>query len=285
MSEIEKKVLFFLHIPKTAGTTMNDLIRSNFGKANIVHLSKPYKHREELSDAWKRKHGARVVSGHFPFGIHSCIDINPTYFSVIRHPYQRVFSYYRYIQNTPTHYYHSTLKSLNYNFEEFLADPGSPEVRNQQVRLLSGCIAGQHETTDEIYQIALENIEHDYVLLGLQEKFDETLVLLKILLKLNDVRYYPKNVNNSSRGYQPNKREKELLDETNYYDILLYKHAEKFFLKLLEQHRSDVEFELQKLLSAKQSKLYAVYNGFHSIIDTPRRHMTKYLKNLVNKAH
>jgi len=71
-------VIFFVHIQKTAGTSVNKILKSQFKEEKV----------------WYRKKGEKnpdVVIGHFPFGLHEKLKIKkkPSYFTFLRDPIER----------------------------------------------------------------------------------------------------------------------------------------------------------------------------------------------------
>ncbi len=95
-------ILILTHIPKTAGSTFNQIAQSSlqdrFGKRNFRQLNKesfcrkygikyPYNVNKELPISPK------YVDGHFPFGIHNIFPTkNIKYVVFLRHPVKRYIS-------------------------------------------------------------------------------------------------------------------------------------------------------------------------------------------------
>lgn len=280
----KQKLLFFLHIPKTAGTTMNTIMRSNFGKSSIIHLNKPYQHAESLREQWSVKGSrARLVSGHFPYGIHEHIDVEPAYFAVIRNPYERVYSFYKYILNTPTHYYHKELTEKRWTFEEFLRDGTVPEVSNQQVRLLTGCKVDSKAVNEETYAEAIANIHKHFSLVGVQDRFEQTLALMKIKLGLRSIRHYSKNVRKESAPIKFDEGELQLLNQTNFFDMKLYSYVCDYFASQVEENRKLIQDELQLLNAQNKSLRFRTYSYVLEKIDDPRRNITKKISKLLSQ--
>lgn len=87
-----KQKVLFVHIPKTAGTTITQILKSN-----------------EL-DNWKRE---KIFNHHDPlFLLEKNNDISDAFkFSIIRNPYKRAFSHYKHVTQT---------RSIFMTFNDFL---------------------------------------------------------------------------------------------------------------------------------------------------------------------
>lgn len=97
--------IVFLHIPKTAGTTLNGLLVSNFNSQDIYPHRKIYQHRvttyspKDVSNVLRALPiiDHQLVSGHFPIWFLKEKDpnFNKSYiFTVLREPVDRVLSHW-----------------------------------------------------------------------------------------------------------------------------------------------------------------------------------------------
>src|SRR5271155_2663578 len=100
----------FLHIPKTAGTTLTHILqRSHPARLVCKSTGMP----EQLDALMEMPAEARaalsLVTGHFPYGIHRHFARPVTYVTFLRRPVDRVISAYYYALSMPDHYLHRTL--------------------------------------------------------------------------------------------------------------------------------------------------------------------------------
>lgn len=221
--------VFFLHIPKAAGTTVRSILRRNFPRNALVELDSNYlTHEQQIKSGMRRcDTNLRIVTGHCAFGIHRYINATLPYFTFVRHPFERIRSHYCYILDEPRHYHHSTLVANKLTFEEFLADTNSPELFNQQTRLIEGCSTSPRNVSEETFQRALDNLRNHFVLVGVAERFNESLVALKIVLDLHDIRYFPVNVGVRTTTVPLTEAAKRMIQATNEYDIRLFDAANR----------------------------------------------------------
>ena len=148
------------------------------------------------------------------------------YFTFLRRPYARLRSYYWYIRSNPNHYYHDALLRSGDSFAEFLRNPASPEVRNQQTRLIAGCNTAADQVDEREFAMAKDRMAAKFLAVGLQERFDESLVVLKLVLGLKDIDYVSLNRGSKSASVEE-PAAAEVIRETNTYDQRLYGFAEE----------------------------------------------------------
>jgi Sulfotransferase family len=126
--------IYFLHIPKTGGTTFHEFIASQFPESSILpaHLWRELLRRNpqsicEYSFIW----------GHFYSYLARYVPCNLRYITVLRHPIERALSHYGHIIRETSHYLHMRAVSLR-DFGGFLRDPiTATAVTNFQVRSLT----------------------------------------------------------------------------------------------------------------------------------------------------
>lgn len=143
-------VLIHLHIPKTGGTSLNSMMQHGFRNDEVLDISididefycglgiATYEHCQERLASYSRDDLARIryATGHLPMGLHSVFDRPAKYFTVIRHPVDRVISHFYYLiqENRPF------LKDGRLlTFEEYVESARDIYLRDYQVRLVSGC--------------------------------------------------------------------------------------------------------------------------------------------------
>jgi hypothetical protein len=140
--------LIHLHIHKTAGTSLNSLVKPNFGRSGIFEWVSRRDKSGGLdlgtSDSVKQKlqefglNRVEYISGHVPLGIHEMLPASAKYFTLVRNPVERIISLFYWRQQSPE----SVMPPFNANgrpllFEEYV-ESGDVRLDNFQVRVLSG---------------------------------------------------------------------------------------------------------------------------------------------------
>ena len=146
----DKKIVY-LHIPKTAGTSINHHFRSILGHHNVGWLGIDFS-VEDLKDA-KKIEKYKVLGGHFGLRQAQDIPFPVTCLSTVREPVSRALSYYRYVLNMPSE---KTRMGLCGDFAADLAGPFGSLISNQQCAFL-----GLQNAADPIN--ALAQIHNLYV--------------------------------------------------------------------------------------------------------------------------
>ena len=186
MAPWNKHTLFFLHTPKTAGSTLEAVIGHQYGYRGIRRVDfRRYNDscRDLRNLPVEEKMQTRVVLGHFLFSenLHGDYPRPYTYISVLRDPVERVISNYYYIRKRPNSRFHETVASGATSLEEFVRSGAEPYNFNAQTRFLAG--AGENVPSSEVtaatLELAKENVEKHFTAIAITERFDESLMLLR----------------------------------------------------------------------------------------------------------
>jgi hypothetical protein len=226
----EKQTIIFLHIPKTAGTTLLRILDRHYRPDQTFSFDNEHLYEDFLSLTRAQKAQLRLLRGHMNFGPHELLPNPVAYFTVLREPIDRVISYYYFIRRTPAHYCYDLITSNNMSLLEFVESKADHMVANAQTRMLSGLALGFDECTEETLERAKENLQNHFAVVGLMEKFDTTLALLRRAFGWHDIYYRKQNVTaNRPRKSQLPSETIEALLEVNQLDIKLYEYAQRLF--------------------------------------------------------
>ena len=190
------------------------------------------------------------------FGLHEHMVGPSEYITFLRKPEDRIISFYYYVLASPGHRLHKKIKEENMSFYEFVTTIDQRDVNNAQVRYISGIF----EDENTMLEKALENIDKYFSFVGLTERFDESLILLKHIYKLNTPYY--RSLNKTSKritSKELDQKTKDAIAELNRGDVLLYEAMEKKFNSELENITS-LKSDLFKLKI--YNKLYSSYKKF-----------------------
>jgi hypothetical protein len=197
------KRLYFLHIPKTAGTTVKALLDSHFDQDEIYPAEL---WRQLVKLPWDELPGHRLFRGHFGGGgLLPLLPEPPVTITFLRRTVPLVVSTYRFILREPNTRMHRIVKDLT--FKQYVDDPrtrkniSNPQVRNLAfslpgdprpelalvdeqapwdiaVRMESLSLTFSHE---ERLALALERLR-GMACFGLTDRFDESMALLAYTL-------------------------------------------------------------------------------------------------------
>jgi galactose-3-O-sulfotransferase len=238
-----RPTIIFLHIGKTGGMTLRTVLNRQFASSEILVLRNPDRvppdrrlRREgtvpyfaTLPDDVRRR--ARLIEGHTIFGIHEFVPRSSTYITILRHPVSLTISQYRFVSRKPRHWLHSQVTSNETTLESYVQSGISLETDNSQTRALSGDTTTPFgECSLSMLDAAKANVERHFSLVGLTERFDETLILLQRAFGWPNIYYVPTNVapNKARRAPVP-EATFALIEQQNAIDMELYRWAERRF--------------------------------------------------------
>jgi hypothetical protein len=255
-------LLVFVHIPKTAGTTLRGILNMSEPGARSRALGNVFKGGGGLSTASLERHrdgkgqdikpGVRLVRGHFPLGIREYLpkERELRCFTFLREPIERTLSHYYAIRAVGGAYRLPPLPP-----EATLDDALTAGYihDNLHTRMLCGDPEPFGEVNEEMLEAAKRNLGEELVFFGLTERFDESLVLAKRRLGLKAILYRSSGRVNPERprGDQVPAEVRRSAERCNRYDIELYRHGKELFEQALESRDLEFEVDLAALQAAK----------------------------------
>jgi hypothetical protein len=257
------KTLIFLHLPKCGGTTLNRIIEWEYSPLRIFSIDPVlYLWSYHKLNRWPESRLAKmqVLKGHMPFGIHRRLRRPFTYITFLRDPVERVISAYYFAKNYLLHPKHHWISKLT--LEEYVRV--SPN-HNVQTKYLSGreFVGDYHagDCTDEMLAMAKENLVRHFSLVGLTERFDEGLAILKINFGWQISKYAKFNVTKIrlKKASLP-ANTVELIKERNRYDVSLYDYGVPIFNETRTRYGDEVQKQIDLITQAKElGKLESAY--------------------------
>ena len=242
---MDRKALIFLHIPKTAGTTLNRIIEWQYSPFEIFTMD-PYRIRatpERLKRLpERRRRRLRMVRGHMFYGVHECLPQGATYITMLRDPVPRALSAYYFILRRPLNPLHRKVKRDRLGVEDCLRL--FPQRHNLQCRLISGL--KDIATDDErLLGIAKENLVKSFSVVGISERFDESLMLIATTFDWEIPLY--KNCKVSKARPQIDPGTVEMIRDHNRLDVELYEFGKGLFEESLQKKEAAVREGLAAL--------------------------------------
>ena len=242
------QLLIFIHIPKTAGTTLSDVLKQQYKKSDIITIHGTVEENVEKFQEkyYQNQNTVRLIKGHMTYGLHKVLDCPYTYITVLRNPVSRIISVYYYLLQSNLHPQHHLVKGKT--LAEFVSS--GTAHNNGQTRF----IAGQYNPSDRgqsinLLERAKNNLKENFTVVGLTERFDETLMLLKRKL---DWVYMPLYVK-QNKSKKPDKATitedtVTLIQNQNSLDIELYQYATEIFEHRLSLENYYFKKDLKKFL-------------------------------------
>ncbi|MBL7190391.1 sulfotransferase family 2 domain-containing protein [bacterium] len=264
-------VLVFVHIRKTAGTTLKRILEKTYHRDTIITLTDNLEFNDInhtlMSDFLKLseydKANIRFVRGHIQFGIHRYLPNRCEYITLLRDPVDRAVSWYYFLlQNTESSDYKNTA-ALCRDFDDFV-EKGFIRRDTQ---------TGQLCTDDQLYNSlndnerlihAKNNIDRYFTAVGLVERFEESLILFKRKLGWN---HFPVYLNENVTKKRPKKEElsaetrRKILEQSGG-DAQLYEYVNQRFDDEVKAMGFSFQRELETLrrLNSLYSQGVEAYN-------------------------
>ncbi len=241
-SQVDEDCVVFLHIPKTAGTTMASSLVINYPPERTINMDfafgRPVADIEDRIPP-ERRARLRLLWGHLPYGVHRYIPRPCRYITVLRNPIARGISAYKYIRNNPRHWDHQRVVEERIDMAGFFANDELMEKRrNRQTRQLCNNQVGEMDRED--LEEAKRNLER-FLVVGLTERFEETFVLVRRALRLRIPFYVTRLV---SPQMSVSERAIGLIREQNQLDLELYGFAHELFNERVARHGKSLGLEV-----------------------------------------
>jgi hypothetical protein len=232
--------LRFLHIPKTAGATFTSILkRLYFGKKKFDFtgdVAVDIKRFQALAESDRKK--VVLFTGHAPIFSGLAEADNIKIITFLRNPLSRVKSFCQHVAEGKSPYLRKNFPPDSFNLAHFLRS-GNLELSNLQTKMLINSSDCDSPTRIEkmsaaaARDAALENLFAKIYLFGLQEFFDESVLLFATLLHWRWPFYNAKKIRKIAEAIAWQPRDLELIAELNAIDMAVYQAAREKFLSVL----------------------------------------------------
>ncbi|PJF40259.1 MAG: hypothetical protein CUN54_05900 [Phototrophicales bacterium] len=227
-------VLVYLHIPKTAGTSFVHILKQHFEENKIMQqpfMTLPKVDAESLA-------GYDLISGHFTYDILKFISRPHFIITMLRHPIDRVLSYYGFVREMPKNPVHEYANE--FPFDQFIDLPHKAirwHVYNQMTAMLSNITMWDEPPTEDDLQLAKQNLQ-EMAFVGMTEFFDESVRLLNYTFHWHDnASQIPRHniTRNRQQRAQVAPNVLERLAKYNQLDLELHQFAVGLFRQRYQQ--------------------------------------------------
>jgi hypothetical protein len=184
----------------------------------------------------------RFIMAHMMVGLHEFVPRSSTYITLMRNPVSRAISGYKNALHSPGHRFHEAVVSENLDLESYLRSGLALEMDNSQMRAVVADAATPYGAcTQEMLERAKRTLDERFSVVGIAERFDETLVMLRHVFGWSKLYYVVANVSpHRIPRSSVSAATIELIEEQNRFDIELYDYALR---KLDRQIQADPDFD------------------------------------------
>ena len=246
----KKQGYYFIHIPKTAGTSFINLIDACVNEDEIF----PYQlwhqiNQETVND--KQKYC--LLRGHFGGGSYKLLcEENPHRLTILRHPQSLSISTYHFIKREKNTAVHDLVKNKEMDIQAFLEEPltamkinnrmvrhlsfdlqEDPEAQelflsNQSIRVVKNWIKTPKKINNKQRLHRAKKALDECSWFGIQEKFDQSMQLFAYTFKRPAIGETP-YLNAHNPDQEIDNYCKELIAIQNQDDLILYHYALDIF--------------------------------------------------------
>jgi len=268
--EPQDQTLIFVHIQKTAGSSLRSVIEREYPEEKRLALNwyeyetcqKAVNVIQAMAPQELKK--IKMLYGHLYWGFDKYLPQPCQYITLLRDPVEFVISYY---------YYHCQLFPKQFStFDNFITT--HPEANNFQTRVLSTTNGisdfpefGQCD--DKMLESARQNLKERCLLSGITERFDEVLMLLKYQLGWGQPYFINRNVNrNRPKQSEITPEQLATICKNNALDLILYEEVKSRLNQILAEAPDSLTLDLRyfRLVNKNVFPMYCrVGNAFNTV--------------------
>ena len=105
------KTIIHLHVPKTAGSSLNKLLIGSYHSAQRLALDSS-RQMGIADDPNINLAAIRLIHGHLTYGFHELLPNPAVYLCLLRLPQARIISFFRYLKRKTDHPYHHLVADI-----------------------------------------------------------------------------------------------------------------------------------------------------------------------------
>ena len=250
-------LVVFLHIPKTARTTLGTLLRLHYGPGfrridtSGAHDPEVLRRRVELVLS---RPGLAAAQGHFTAGVLDLLPERALLGTILRDPIERTLSQFHHLVTRVGRWQHDWLPppSRDLTIAECIGER-SYIGDNLQTRMLCGTVSPIEPLPADAVERAKQVLRDRFTFVGTTERFDEWLALLNLKLGWPTVGYEcaPAAPERMCKG-DISAADLRQIEEANALDLEVYEHAAQLLAHTIEQAGPELLDELEILHSAQR---------------------------------
>lgn len=223
---------FFLHIPRTAGTTINSILLQHFSPEEIINVYSQEEYQRHAYHTQDELKNIKFITGHLllqQYDTPKIYDINIRVFTLLREPIARLISEYIFLRTWKNNHLYTLLNDNNISFAEYISS-NEKILRYRGKNFITRCLVGKDIGNSAYPQSALEqakyNLQNVFCFFGIQERFTESILMLGKEIGVKNLLHLKRNaLNKKSTTIHISDDEIQLAVQLNKADRELYEFA------------------------------------------------------------
>jgi hypothetical protein len=176
--------------------------------------------------------------------------------TILRDPVERVKSFCQHAAEGKSEYLRDKFPPESFNLDDFLAC-GDISLSNLQTRFLIGHAKFETLNKNQAIDQALKNLFNKISYYGIQDYFDESLIIFSKALNWRLPVYIRKNTRDPKKQIKFESRHIEIIQRFNQIDIAVYNQAKESFMQKINSQSFDEE-ELVLLQKKNKDNQYFI---------------------------
>lgn len=254
------RTVIFEHIPKTAGSTLNNILHKQYRRIHAIDSLRPFDSLKAFDELPRdQREQVQLVRGHGASLL--CPSLPDAFvFTMLRDPLQRMLSQYRYLRTRNDHPSADAARSLS--FADYLDHARAQGEDNLQTRFLSSLLPEAlrlktQEVSGQHLEEAKRMLQSMHLVL-FTEAFDASLMQLKLTLGWSRWPVYTRQNESKEGPVLLDAMALQKVEDYERFDRELYHWAQSTF-RLEPTHD-----ELQKF--SRRNALYGTLRGPYDLL-------------------
>ena len=264
---MKDKPLFFLHIPRTAGTTVDHILMKKFPTESILKCYKLDEYKNNRFSNEESMVKIKYITGHLlltKYNPPMFYDHEVNVFTFLRNPISRLISEYIFYKTWPNQHLYRYINDNNISFKAYIQS--SDKIlkyrgKNFMTRSISGIGFEYNKASLSALAVAKRNLDKNFFFFGITEKFTESILLLSKKIGIDIDFYEEHNKLNKKTKEEITDEDISMAQELNQTDIALYNFAIDLFNERINSEKFDFKEEM-KIFQINNKKYQAdIFNS------------------------